>query len=84
MTLTRYRYTGPQSCASLRVGESRELLDVQLIPGQPVELPAEHEYTQVLVELKHLVVLPPTSTESTPKMDAAPVVEKKGVKANAS
>lgn len=84
MTLTRYRYTGPQSCASLRVGESRELLDVQLLPGQPVELPADHEYTQVLLELKHLVLLAPTSTESAPKIDAAPSVEKKGVKANAS
>lgn len=72
MTLTRYRYTGPQSCASLRVGESRELLDVQLLPGQPVELPDDHEYTLVLLELKHLVLLPATSAE------------KKGAKANAS
>lgn len=70
MTLTRYRYTGPQSCASLRVGEARELLDVQLIPGQPVELPSDHEYTLVLLELKHLVLLP--------------TAEKKGAKANVS
>ncbi|NNA49756.1 MULTISPECIES: hypothetical protein [Pseudomonas] len=70
MTLTQYRYTGPQSCASLRVGDSRELLDVQLIPDKPVELPADHEYTLVLLELKHLVPLPTT--------------EKKGAKANAS
>ena len=70
MTLTRYRYTGPQSCASLRVGESRELLDVQLIPDQPVELPSDHEYTLVLLELKHLVLLP--------------TAEKKGAKANVS
>ncbi|TWC74403.1 hypothetical protein FBY10_10193 [Pseudomonas sp. SJZ103] len=72
MTLTRYRYTGPQSCASLRVGESRELLEVQLLPGQQVELPDDHEYTLVLLELKHLVLLPTTSAE------------KKGAKANAS
>ncbi|MGY1949462.1 hypothetical protein [Pseudomonas pergaminensis] len=70
MTLTRYRYNGPQSSASLRVGEARELLDVQLLPGQPVELPADHEYTKVLLELKHLMLLPTT--------------EKKGAKANAS
>lgn len=70
MTLTRYRYTGPQSGASLRVGEARELLDVQLIPGQPVELPSDHEYTLVLLELKHLVLLP--------------TAEKKGAKANVS
>lgn len=84
MTLTQYRYSGPQSSASLRVGESRELLDVQLIPGKPVKLPVDHEYTQVLLELKHLVLLPPTSTESAPQPDAAPGVEKRGVKANAS
>ncbi|KRP97481.1 hypothetical protein TX25_06140 [Pseudomonas lactis] len=84
MKLTRYIYTGPQSGVTLRVGESRELLDVQLLPGQPVELPADHEYTQVLLELKHLVLLPATSTESTSKIDAAPIAEKKGVRANAS
>ncbi|WP_095128664.1 hypothetical protein [Pseudomonas sp. Irchel s3h14] len=60
MKLTRYTYTGPQSAASLRVGEARELLEVQLLPGKPVELPADHEYTLVLLELKHLVLLPST------------------------
>lgn len=58
MNLTRYTYTGPQSAASLRVGDTRELLEVQLLPGRPVELPADHEYTLVLLELKHLVLLP--------------------------
>lgn len=58
MNLTRYTYTGPQSAASLRVGDTRELLEVQLLPGKPVELPADHEYTLVLLELKHLVLLP--------------------------
>ncbi|NMX60199.1 hypothetical protein [Pseudomonas sp. WS 5079] len=53
MKLTEYLYTGPQSGASLRV--DGELLDVQLQPGKPVELPADHEYTQVLLELKLLV-----------------------------
>lgn len=59
MTLTRYSYTGPQSAASLRVGETGAPLDVQLLPGKPVELPADHEYTLVLLELKHLERLPP-------------------------
>jgi hypothetical protein len=58
MTRTRYIYTGPPSAASLRVGEARELLEVQLLPGKPVELPADHEYTRVLLELKHLVPAP--------------------------
>ncbi len=60
MTLTRYRYTGPQSAASLRMGNTGEL-DVQLLPGKPVELPANHEYTLVLLALKHLEQQPPNA-----------------------
>lgn len=72
MKLTRYTYTGPQSAASLRVGEARALLEVQLLPGKPVELPADHEYTLVLLELKHLVLAPPdaksaSKTANTPQ-----------------
>ena len=54
MKLTRYLYKGPQSGAQLRVGAKAELLEVQLHPGKPVDLPADHEYTQVLITLKHL------------------------------
>ena len=81
MTLTRYRYTGPQSAASLRVGTKQELLDVQLLPGKTVNLPADHEYTQVLLELKHLV---PEPVDTAKPSAAAPGAEKKGAKANAS
>lgn len=84
MKLTRYLYTGPQSCASLRVGEERELLDVQLLPGGEVELPADHEYTVVLLALKHLVLLPETSVVPTPPAEPVTVVEKKGAKQNGS
>lgn len=84
MKLTRYRYTGPQSSASLRAGKSGELLDVQLLPGKPVELPAEHEYTLVLLELKHLVLLSPISAAPTSTVNPVPVAEKKGAKANGS
>lgn len=56
MKLTKYIYSGPRSSASLRVG--KDLLEVQLNPGKPVELPAEHEYTQVLLQLKHLEPVP--------------------------
>ncbi len=82
MKLTRYRYNGPQSAASLRVGPDRQLLDVQLLPGKPVELPADHEYTQVLLELRHLTLEPDTAT--TAPVAVAPVADKKGAKANAS
>lgn len=83
MTLTRYRYTGPQSAASLRVGTKQELLDVQLLPGKTVSLPADHEYTQVLLELKYLV--PEQVDTATAKPSAsAPGAERKGAKANAS
>lgn len=82
MNLTRYRYTGPQSAASLRIGPTQQLLDVQLLPGQPVELPAEHEYTKVLLELKHLVS-DPVTVPTTPS-GIAPGAEKKGAKTNGS
>ena len=77
MNLTRYIYTGPQSAASLRVGDSRELLEVQLHTGESVELPAEHEYTLVLLELKHLVLAPKPAGKalsgvSEPKKEAKP------------
>lgn len=71
MKLTRYIYNGPQSGATLRVGDARELLDVQLQPGKPVDLPAEHEYTLVLLELKHLVLVP-TEAKPAGKTTAAP------------
>lgn len=58
MHLTRYVYAGPPSAASLRIGGTRQLLDVRLHPGAPVELPADHEYTRVLLALKHLQLLP--------------------------
>jgi hypothetical protein len=68
MTLTRYRYTGPPSAASLRLGETQPLLDVRLHPGEPVELPTDHDYTRVLIALKHLQPLPTTAPASkTPK-----------------
>lgn len=56
MKLNKYIYSGPRSSASLRVG--KDLLEVQLNPGKPVELPAEHEYTLVLLQLKHLEPAP--------------------------
>lgn len=56
MNLTTYIYKGPHSAATLRVDQ--EVLEVRLITGKPVKLPAEHEYTKVLLELKHLEAAP--------------------------
>lgn len=89
MNLTRYLYQGPQSAACLRVGE--KLLDVQLLTGQPVELPADHEYTRVLVALKHLTLAPaeeqakpaPKSKPAGP-VDAPLATEHPGAKSNGS
>lgn len=67
MKLTRYRYSGPQSAVSLRIveGKNTEVIDRQLMPGKPVELPAEHEYTKTLLALKHLHLLPATTESAT-------------------
>lgn len=83
MKLTSYLYTGPQSAASLRIGEARELFEVQLLTGKTVQLPADHEYTQVLVELKHLVPLPADPDPANTAVIESPET-KKGVKPNAS
>ncbi|UVK85230.1 hypothetical protein LOY46_11300 [Pseudomonas sichuanensis] len=56
MNLTTYIYKGPHSGATLHV--DKDVLEVRLIPGKPVKLPAEHEYTKVLLELEHLVPAP--------------------------
>lgn len=83
MNLTRYIYSGPQSAASLRVGEKRELFEAQLLPGKPVELPPDHEYTQVLIALKHLAPAPPISAPVSPAV-TEPSETKKGAKPNGS
>lgn len=75
MNLSRYLYRGPQSAVCLRVGDSADLLDVQLLPGKTVELPAEHEYTSVLLALKHLVPIP-ANAEVEAETKPAPKVPK--------
>jgi len=78
MKLTRYHYTGPQSGVCLKTSADSPLLDVQLTSGQPVELPADHEYTRVLLALKHLCELP--IAHITPTTATAVVADKKGSK----
>ncbi|WP_416739229.1 hypothetical protein ACM1ZW_20785 [Pseudomonas sp. NFX71] len=76
MKLTSYRYTGPQSSASLRLGDTGELLEVQLLPDHPTELPADHDYTKVLLALKHLHLLPPKAKPTGKAPVAAQNLEK--------
>lgn len=56
MKLTRYIYQGPRSSAPLRV--EGKVIDVPLIPGQPCELPADHDYTKTLIAMKYLTPAP--------------------------
>lgn len=63
MRLTAYLYSGPPSSASLR--HEGEILDVRLIPDKPVELPAAHEYTKVLLHLKQLQPQPAKEGKKT-------------------
>lgn len=80
MNLSRYLYTGPQSAASLRVGKERTLLDVQLLSGQPVELPPDHEYTLALLTLKHLTPWPAQAAAKPAPTPSA--LEEKGAKSH--
>lgn len=66
MTLTPYHYDGPLSAVTLYVGPDRQSLGVLLHPGATVRLPADHEYTLVLLALKHLQPLP-TQTKPSGK-----------------
>ncbi|MGF6098896.1 hypothetical protein [Pseudomonas sp. 18175] len=90
MNLTRYLYTGPQSAACLRVEGSDDLLDVPLLTNHVVELPELHDYTRVLLALKHLVEAPPAETPTSvpaampPATDSPPPGGKKGAKSDAS
>jgi len=55
--MTPYVYSGPVSSVSLRVGA--RIVDVQLHPGKPVGLPADHPYTQALIAQKRLTPIAP-------------------------
>ena len=58
MSLTKYQYVGPvNSSCTLRLGETEEL-DVLLLRGSIVEMPATHEYTQLLVAQGYLEAIP--------------------------
>lgn len=49
-TLSRYLYSGPFSGVTLAgAGKKDRPREVLLFPGKPVELPADHPYTQALL-----------------------------------
>lgn len=52
----KYRYSGPNSGVTLRNGNKST--EVMLITGAEVELPAQHEYVQVLLKRGHLTPAP--------------------------
>ncbi|NYT80880.1 hypothetical protein H0A70_05150 [Alcaligenaceae bacterium] len=56
MKLTSYLYRGPRSAASVR--HEGGVLDVALVPGAVVELPAGHGYTESLQALGYLSPVP--------------------------
>lgn len=68
MKKTRYIYSGPVSATSLRVG--KDVLDVRLFPGEPVELPEEHEYTKTLLALKRLEPAPAATKKTVDEQGA--------------
>ena len=66
VSLTKYHYVGPvNSSCTLRLGETEEL-NVLLFRGSIVEMPATHEYTQVLVAQGYLEPIP-AAAPSIPK-----------------
>lgn len=70
MKLTNYIYHGPHSSATLRVGD--EELDISLFPDCPVSLPADHDYTQMLLAQKRLTLPSPSQIVKVAKEIKAP------------
>jgi len=64
MSLQTYYYSGPVSGATLV--HNGKVLDVRLHPGKPVQLPPDHDYTQVLLGLQYLRPVEVEQTDATP------------------
>ncbi|MDF0606631.1 hypothetical protein HZU77_013355 [Neisseriaceae bacterium TC5R-5] len=54
--MSRYRYSGPTSGVTLQQGDTAR--EIMLHAGAEVDLPEQHEYTQTLLALGHLTLLP--------------------------
>jgi hypothetical protein len=61
--LKRYRYSGPLSHPTLRRKDS-EALHVALIPGEVVELPADHDYVKTLAAWGHITPVDDAAEET--------------------
>lgn len=57
MKLTSYIYYGPQSSVTLRV--ENEEIEVSFFPNNLVNLPADHDYTRMLLAKKRLTLSSP-------------------------
>lgn len=70
MTHARFTYTGPAGGVELRLPDGT-FLERQLQDGQPVELPADHEYTRTLKALGRLKEAPAPAAPAPKKRSAA-------------
>ena len=68
--MSMFDYHGPVSSVSLRLGDGGPPRDVTLHPGQPVDLPADHEWVHTLVARRLLTERPDPAPTSAP--EAAP------------
>ncbi|ARU23671.1 hypothetical protein RSSE_c3288 [Ralstonia solanacearum] len=64
----KYRYSGPTSGVTLQQGE--DIQEVMLHTGTEVELPEDHEYTQTLLALGHLVLVKQATTKTPARTSA--------------
>ncbi|QOK96813.1 hypothetical protein HF909_10460 [Ralstonia pseudosolanacearum] len=64
----KYRYSGPTSGVTLQQGE--DIQEVMLHTGTEVELPEDHEYTQTLLALGHLVLVKQATTKTAARTSA--------------
>ncbi|WP_374424503.1 hypothetical protein [Chromobacterium sp.] len=56
----KYLYSGPISGVTLADGQ-----EIMLFPGAEVDMPEQHDYTRMLLALRHLSPLPAVAAEPT-------------------
>jgi hypothetical protein len=78
--MSRYRYSGPNSAATLKVSDGKGGLkdqDVMLWHGKEVELPAHHEYVDVLTRKGFLTPAPVSDNQALEKVAGGKTAAKK-------
>jgi hypothetical protein len=83
-TLTRYKYSGPQSGVTLKLQPGGDELEVQLLDGREIPLPADHPFVRKLklkgfltevVPAKRPVVVPDPPAPKAEKQKASATVK---------